>query len=51
MHKILWFHHLLLQRLIDQFHGRLEFASINQMEKAVDIYKEIIKLNANKKTN
>ncbi|MFA6801697.1 MAG: peptidase T, partial [Acholeplasmataceae bacterium] len=29
-----------------QFHGRLEFASINQMEKAVEIYKEIIKLNA-----
>lgn len=29
-----------------QFHGRLEFASINQMEKAVEIYKEIIKVNA-----
>jgi len=29
-----------------QFHGRLEFASIQQMEKAVEIYKEIIKLNA-----
>ncbi len=34
-----------------QFHGRLEFASINQMGKAVEIFKEIIKLNANKKTN
>ncbi|MCD4826595.1 MAG: peptidase T [Acholeplasmataceae bacterium] len=29
-----------------QFHGRLEFASINQMEKAVEIYKEIIRENA-----
>ena len=29
-----------------QFHGRLEFASINQMEKAVEIYKEIIRVNA-----
>ncbi|BCR35513.1 peptidase T [Mariniplasma anaerobium] len=28
------------------FHGRLEFASINQMEKAVEIYKEIIRINA-----
>lgn len=31
-----------------QFHGRLEFASINQMEKAVEIFKEIIRLNATK---
>ena len=29
-----------------QFHGRLEFASINQMHKAVEIFKEIIKVNA-----
>lgn len=29
-----------------QFHGRYEFASIQQMEKAVDILKEIIKINA-----
>jgi len=29
-----------------QFHGRLEFASINQMEKAVKIFIEIIKLAA-----
>ncbi|MFA5470451.1 MAG: peptidase T [Acholeplasmataceae bacterium] len=29
-----------------QFHGRLEFASIQQMEKALEIYKEIIKINA-----
>jgi tripeptide aminopeptidase len=29
-----------------QFHGRLEFASINQMEKAVEIFKQIIILNA-----
>lgn len=29
-----------------QFHGRLEFASIQQMEKALEIYKEIIRLAA-----
>ncbi len=28
------------------FHGRLEFASINQMKKAVEIFKEIVKINA-----
>ncbi len=31
-----------------QFHGRLEFASINQMEKAVEILIEIVRLNAKK---
>ncbi|MDY0294787.1 MAG: peptidase T [Acholeplasmataceae bacterium] len=31
-----------------QFHGRMEFASINQMEKAVEIFIEIIKIAANK---
>ena len=31
-----------------QFHGRMEFASINQMEKAVKIFIEIIKLAAEK---
>lgn len=31
-----------------QFHGRMEFASINQMEKAVKIFIEIIKLAAQK---
>jgi len=31
-----------------QFHGRLEFASINQMEKALEIFIELIKLNATK---
>lgn len=31
-----------------QFHGRMEFASINQMEKAVKIFIEIIKLAAKK---
>jgi len=29
-----------------QFHGRMEFASIQQMEKAVEILIEIVKLNA-----
>lgn len=29
-----------------QFHGRLEFASINQMHKAVEILKEIVRLGA-----
>ncbi|HAX02833.1 MAG: peptidase T [Tenericutes bacterium GWC2_34_14] len=29
-----------------QFHGRMEFASINQMEKAVNIFIEIVKLAA-----
>jgi len=31
------------------FHGRLEFASINQMEKAVEIYTNIVKLIAESK--
>ncbi len=31
-----------------QFHGRMEFASINQMEKAVKIFIEIIRLSASK---
>lgn len=31
-----------------QFHGRMEFASINQMEKAVKIFIEIITLAAKK---